>query len=228
MRYTVRRRLGAWQAYHALLCRMLYLVSHAARASCPSCPVACAVVTIAAAATHRHAWPPPPRDRMPHTAAVSQSLWRAPPLAAFRTLVPHTARSSRPACRISHRLPLVSPRFATTASRPHAARDRTLHAARDRSRTPQAARRTPHSSVASWARQCALCHGQYGTPSWPLPEGVCCALHGQYGTPTGRCPNACTRSNTSRILVGRIPDTSGRDARVPLRTYGMSVCLTAD
>ena len=221
MRYTVRRRLGAWQAYHALLCRMLYLMSHAARASCPSCPVACAVVTIAAAATHRHAWPPPPRDRMPHTAAVSQSLWRAPPLAAFRTLVPHTARSSRPACRISHRLPLVSPRFATTASRPHAARDRCWPVALARAaqhtllsrilgRSVCAMPRSVRYAIVASARRRVLCiawsvryaHG-------PLPERMYTIKHQSH---TGR-------SHTRYVWSGRACIAEDLWKRV---------CLTAD
>ena len=117
--------------YHCVACRS-FTAPLAPHFACRGCyPRCCCHSSPRLATTASH--------RMPHTAAVSQSLWRAPPLG--RMLYPRVARRSFVA-------PLV-PHIASAATRRLASlpppRDHTPHATVRR--TPHAtARRTPHAA----------------------------------------------------------------------------------
>ena len=206
--------------------RMLTLVSHAARSSCPSYRTSHVRLLHRCCCHSLPRWPPPPRDRMPHTAAVSQSLrsrLAADPqdlLVAGRTLVPHTARSSRPP-RAAHRICCHwSPRLATSP------RDRTPHAARDR--TPHAARRT--------ARPAQSHHGhvsaRYATVSTVRHHGLCpkaCAVHRMVSTVRPRAAARTHAHDQHQSHTGRSHTRyvwSGRACTA--EDLWKRVCLTAD
>ena len=202
-----------------LLCRML-LGHRAPRTALRMCGCC-----IAAAATHCHAG----HHRLAiacrtrplsasRSAADSQPIRRtswsqAAPLCACRSVI-------APSCRTSHLLPLVaSPRYHRLAT---AHRTRPYYAARRTRPQPHAASRTPHAAQLSRIMGTSVCamprSVRYAIVASARRRVLCIAWSVRYAH--GPLPERMHTINTSRILVGRIPDTSGRDARVSLRTYG--------